>query len=119
MLLVSTLLVSIKVLELVLQSILTVYSEKYILLNVMETQREVYHLKDTIKQQHVFMAFSKRRLNSLNVIRRSVEKLHNTCTKQLVSSIVFEISCFIGSSEQNSEKEFNDLFVWPSILCLI
>ena len=48
---------------------------------------EIYHLKDTIKQQD--MVFSKRRVNSLNVFRHSVEKPHNTCTTQLVSSIVF------------------------------
>ena len=38
---------------------------------------------------------------------------------QLVSSILFESSCFIGSYEKNNEKEFYDLLVWPSILCLI
>ena len=58
------------------------------------------------------MVFS---LNSLDVFRYSVEKPHNTCTTQLVSSVVFESSYFIGSSEQNTEKEFNDLLVWPSI----
>ena len=57
------------------------------------------------------MVFSKRRLNSLDVFRHSVEKLHNTCTKQLVKSIVFERSYFIESFEENSEKEFNDLLV--------
>ena len=85
----------------------------------METQREVYDLQDTIKQQDVFMVFSNRRLNSLDIFRHSVEKPHNTCTTQLISSIVFESSYFIGSSEQNSEKEFNYILVWPSILCLI
>ena len=35
--------------------------------------------KDKIKQQDVFM-FSKRRLNSPDVFRHSVEKSHNTCT---------------------------------------
>ena len=57
--------------------------------------------KDTIKQQDVFMVFS---LNSLDVFRHLVEKPHNTCTTQLVSSVVFESSYFIGNSEQNSEK---------------
>ena len=75
--------------------------------------------KDTVKQQGVFMVFSKRRLNSFDVFRHSVEKPHITCTRQLVSSIIFESPYFIGSSEQNSEKEFNDLLVWTSILCLI
>ena len=65
-------------LELVFPSILTLYKEKYIHLNIVETQREVYHLKDTIKQQDVFMVFSKRRLNSLDVFRHSVENPHNT-----------------------------------------
>ena len=77
----------------------------------METHRDVDHLKDTIKQQGVFMVFSKRRLNSLDVFRHSVEKPHNTCTTQLFSSIVFESSYFRGSSQQKSEKEFNDLLV--------
>ena len=77
----------------------------------METQREVYPLTETIKQQDVFMVFSKRRLNSLDVFRYSVENPHNTYTTQLVSSIVFGSSYFIGSSEQNSEKEFNGLLV--------
>ena len=79
----------------------------------METSREVYHLKGTIKQQDVFMVFSKRRLNSLDVLRHSVEKPHNTCTTQLVNSVIF------GSSKQNSYKEFNDLLVWLSNLWLI
>ena len=57
------------------------------------------------------MVFSKRRLNSLDVFRDSVEKLHNTCATQLVSSIVLERFYFIGSFEQNSKKEFNDLLV--------
>ena len=91
-------------------SILTLYSEKY-------TKRRVYHLKDPIKEKDVFKMFSKRRLNSLGVFRHSVEKPHNST--QLVSSIVFESSYFIGSSEQNSETELNDILVWPSILCLI
>ena len=94
---------------------LTLYSEKYIHLNVME-HREVYHLQDTIKQQDVYMVFS---LNSLDVFRHLVEKPHNTCTTQLVTLIVFESFNFIGSSEQNSEKGLNDLIVWPFILCLI
>ena len=75
--------------------------------NNMETQREVFHLEDTpkyngniegdlaskntMKQQDIFMVFSKTRLNSLAVFRNSVEKPHNTCTTQLVSSIVFEV----------------------------
>ena len=57
------------------------------------------------------MVFSKKRLSSLDVFGHSVEKLHDACTTQLVSSIVFESSYFIGISEQNSEKEFNDLLV--------
>ena len=81
--------------------ILTLRSEKYMHLNVME-HRQVYHLKDTTKQQNVFMVFSKRRLNSLDVFRHSVEKPHNTCIRQLVSTIIFESSYFIGSSEENS-----------------
>ena len=51
------------------------------------------------------MVFSKRRLNFLDVFRNSVKKPPNTFTTQLVSSIVFESSYFIGSSEQNSEKK--------------
>ena len=85
----------------------------------METQTEIYHLKDKIKQQDVFMVFSKKRLNTFDVFRHSAEKPHNTCTTQLISSIVFESSYFIESSKQNSEKEFNDLLVSPPILCLI
>ena len=85
----------------------------------METSREVYHLKGTIKQQDVFMVFSKRRLNSLDVLRHSVEKPHNTCTTQLVNSVIFESSYFIGSSKQKSYEEFNDLLVWLSNLWLI
>ena len=65
------------------------------------------------------MMFSKSRLNSHDVFRNSVEKPHNTYTTQLVSSIAFQSSYFVGSSEQNNGKEFNDLLVWPSILCLI
>ena len=57
------------------------------------------------------MVFSKRRVNFLDVFRNSVKKPHNTFTTQLVSSIVFESSYFIGSSEQNSEKKFNDVLV--------
>ena len=45
--------------------------------NIMKTQSEVYHLKDTIKQQDVFMIFSKRSLKSLDVFRHSVEKPYN------------------------------------------
>ena len=70
----------------------------------MEAQRSIYHLKDTIKQQDVFMVFSKKRLNSFDGARHSVEKPHNTCTTQLVSFIVSYRSYCIGSSEQNSEK---------------
>ena len=102
-----------------LSSILTLYSEKYIPLNIMETSREVYHLKYTIKQQDAFMAFSKRRLNSLDVFRQSVDKPHNTCTTQLVSSIVIESSYSRRNSEQNSEKKNYDLLVWRSILGLV
>ena len=65
------------------------------------------------------MVFLKRRMDSLDVFKHLVEKPHNTCTTQLVSSVVFESSYFIGFSEQNSEKEFNELLVWHSILCLI
>ena len=57
------------------------------------------------------MVFSKRRLNSLDIVRHSVEKPHNTCTTQLVSTIVFENSYFIGNSEQNRKKEFYNLLV--------
>ena len=53
----------------------------------MKTQREVYYV------------FKK---DSLDAFRQSVEKPHNTSTKQLVSSIVFESSYCIGSSEHNS-----------------
>ena len=61
----------------------------------METKRDAYHL----------MVFLKKRLNFLDVVRNSVEKAHSTCTTQLFSSIVFESSYFIGSSEQNSKKQ--------------
>ena len=64
-----------------------------------------------MKQQEVFIVFLRKIMNSLEVFRYSIEKPHNTCTTQLVSSIVFESSYFIGISEQNSEKEFNDLLV--------
>ena len=64
----------------------------------------MYHLENSIKQQDVFMVFSKRRLNSLAVVRHSVQKPRNTCTTQLVNSIVFESSYCIGSSEQNNKK---------------
>ena len=91
--------------ELVLPSKLILYSKKNIHLIAMETWREIHHLKDTIKQQDVSMVFSKRRLDSLDVFRYSVEKLQNVCTTQLVSSIVFESSYFIRSSEQNSKRD--------------
>ena len=59
----------------------------------MEKQKEVYHLKDTInKAGRVFIVFSKWRLDSLDVFRHTEETPHNTCTTQLVSSIVFESS---------------------------
>ena len=58
------------------------------------------------------MVLSKRRLNSHDDFRNSLEKPHNICTTQLVSSTVFESSYFVGSSEQNCEKECNDLLVW-------
>ena len=64
----------------------------------------MYHLEDTIKQQDVFMVFSKRRLNSLAVIRHSVQKPRNTRTTQLINSTVFESSYCIGSSKQNNKK---------------
>ena len=41
---------------------------------------------------------------SLHFFRHSVVKPHNPCTTQLVSSIVFESSSYIGNSEQNSKK---------------
>ena len=100
--------------ELVLPSKLILYSKKSIHLIVMEIWREIHHLKDTIKQQDVSMVFSKRRLDSLDVFRYSVEKLHNSCTTQLVSSIVFESSYFIRSSEQNSKKDIE----WSTSLAL-
>ena len=56
------------------------YSEQYTHLNIRETCREIYHLKDTIKQEDVFMVFSKRTLKSLDVFRHSLEKPYNTCT---------------------------------------
>ena len=43
----------------------------------------VYHLKDTTKQQDVFMMLSKRVLKFLNVFRHSVEKPHDTYNTQL------------------------------------
>ena len=55
------------------------------------------------------MVFSESTLNSLDAYRHSAEKPHNTCTTKLVSSIVFKRSYFIVISEQNREKEFNDL----------
>ena len=93
-------------------------------------RRSIYHLKDTIKQRDVFMVFRRRletgfwiqkRLNSVDVVRHSAEKPHNTCTARVVSSIVFESSYCLGSSEQNISKEFYGLLVWLSIsiLCLI
>ena len=87
------------VLELVLSSISTLCSEKYIHLNIMEITREVCHLKDTIKQQDVFLVFSKRRLSS-HVFRHSVEKPHNTYTTQLVSYIVFQSSYVIEATSK-------------------
>ena len=60
---------------------------------------KILYLKDTIKQQHVFMVFSKRRLNSLDAFTLLVIKPHSTCTTQLVSSTVFESSYFIGNSK--------------------
>ena len=85
----------------------------------METKREVYlSSKRYHKAADVFMVFSKRRLNSLDVVRHSVEKPHKTCNTQVVSSIVFESSYCIGSSQQNSKKEFYDPLVWPSISIL-
>ena len=64
----------------------------------MEIYREVYHLKDALKQQDVFMLLSKRTLKSPDIFMHSVEKPYNTCTAQLVSCIVFESSYCIGSS---------------------
>ena len=81
----------------------------------METQREVYHLNDIIKQQDVSMVFLNRRLKSLDVFRHSVEKPRTTL---LLSSLVFESSYFVESSAQISKKNY-DLLVWTSILCLI
>ena len=66
--------------------------------------KSIYHLKDTVRKEKVFMVFSERRLNSLDVVRHSVEKPHNTRTTQLVSFIVFESSYCIGSSKQKSKK---------------
>ena len=57
------------------------------------------------------MVFSESTLNSLDAYRHSAEKPHNTCTTKLVSSIVFKRSYFTVISEQNREKEFNDLLV--------
>ena len=57
----------------------------------------IYHLKDTIKQQDVFMVFLKRRQNSLDVVKHSLEKPHSKYTAQIISSIVFESSYCIGS----------------------
>ena len=79
---------------------------------MMETKGALSSNYTIIKQQDVFMVFSKRTLESFDAFRHSVEKLHNTCITQLVSSIVF------GISEQNSNKESYDLLVWPFILCL-
>ena len=56
------------------------------------------------------MVFSKRRLNSLGVFRHLVEKLHNTCTSQLVSSVVFERSYFIGSRDVS--RDYLDIAVF-------
>ena len=56
----------------------------------METLRESYHLKDTIRQQDASMAFSKGRLNSLVVFWHLVERPRNTWSTLLVSSILFE-----------------------------
>ena len=53
-----------------------------------------------------------------SVSKKDTEKPHSMHYTTL-SSIVIESSFFIGSSEQNSDKEFNDLLIWPSILCLI
>ena len=65
-------------------------------------------MKDTINQQDVFLVFPKSRLNSLlDVFRHSVERPHNTCPIQLVSSIVFESSYFIGSFEQKVENKIS------------
>ena len=58
-----------------------------------------------------FHGVFKKETDSFDVFRHSVEKLHNRCTTQLVSSIAFESPYIIGSSKQNSEKEFNDLLV--------
>ena len=57
------------------------------------------------------MEFSKRVPNPFDNNRHSVEKPHNTRTIQLASTVVFESSYFIGSSEQNSEKQFNYLLL--------
>ena len=47
--------------------------------------------------------------------RGSIEKPHNTCTTQLIISIIFEISHCVESSEQNSKKRTLLLLVWPSV----
>ena len=50
------------------------------------------------------MVFSKRKLISLDVFRYSVEKPQNTCTRQLLSPMVFESSYFIGNSSKIVKK---------------
>ena len=53
------------------------------------------------------MNSQKEDLNFLDIVRDSEEKPHNTCTTQLVISIVFEISYCIGSSKQNSKTKMS------------
>ena len=64
----------------------------------MERRREGFHQKGKIYQQDVFSWCIQGRVKLLDVI---VIKSHNTCTRQLASSIVFTClspSCCTGSS---------------------
>ena len=78
----------------------------------METQTEVYRLKNTIKKQNISMVFSKRRLNSLDVFRNSLEKPHNTFTTQLVRSREYLKAIILEEPpNKNSEKYSTNLFL--------
>ena len=85
-------------------SILTLHSEKYYTPKYNGNIEGSLPSKRYNKAERRFHGFSKRKLNSLDVFKYSVEKPQNTYTTQLPSSKVLESSYFIGSSEQIVKK---------------
>ena len=73
----------------------------------MERLRDGFHQKNKIYQQNVFSLFTQGRLKILDVI---VIKSHNTCAKQLASSVQLPPSKILKK---------NLYIVWLSTLSLI